>query len=241
MPPVFGPLSPSPTRLWSCAEASWIAVSPSHSAKNEASSPTEAFLDHDFPGRRAEAAAEHHVDRGFRLLHGLRDDHAFAGGKPVRLHDDRRACLAHIVLRGACAFEALIGGGRDVVGLAKVLGEAFRAFESRRPFRRAERLDAGAFEIVDNAGAERHFRSDDDEVDFLLLAKRDHRRVVAEVERHAFGLLRDAGIAGGAIELVGERAGRHLPGQRMLASAGTNNKDVHGTRRRPLEDGRHLV
>ena len=40
MPPVFGPVSPSPTRLWSCAEASGIAVSPSHSAKNEASSPT---------------------------------------------------------------------------------------------------------------------------------------------------------------------------------------------------------
>ncbi len=40
MPPVFGPVSPSPTRLWSCAEAIGSAVSPSHSAKNEASSPT---------------------------------------------------------------------------------------------------------------------------------------------------------------------------------------------------------
>ena len=75
----------------------------------------------------------------------------------------------------------------------------------------------------------------------LLLAESDHRRMVGDVERHAFGLLRDAGIAGRAIELVGERAGRHLPGQRVLASAGTEQKDVHGTRRRPLEDGRHLV
>ncbi len=39
MPPVFGPVSPSPTRLWSCAAVIGIAVSPSHSAKNDASSP----------------------------------------------------------------------------------------------------------------------------------------------------------------------------------------------------------
>ena len=30
MPPVFGPVSPSPTRLWSCAEASASAVSYTH-------------------------------------------------------------------------------------------------------------------------------------------------------------------------------------------------------------------
>ena len=66
---------------------------------------------------------------------------------------------------------------------------------------------------------------------FFSLAKSDHRRVVGDVERHAFGLLRDAGIAGRAIELVGERAGRHFPGQRVLASAGAENEDVHGTRR----------
>ena len=40
MPPVLGPWSPSNTRLWSCAETSGIAVSPSQSAKNDASSPS---------------------------------------------------------------------------------------------------------------------------------------------------------------------------------------------------------
>ena len=39
MPPVFGPWSPSKARLWSCAVASGSACSPSHSTKNEASSP----------------------------------------------------------------------------------------------------------------------------------------------------------------------------------------------------------
>src|SRR3546814_7755395 len=37
--PVFGPVSPSPTRLWSCAEARGRAVRPSTSAKTLASSP----------------------------------------------------------------------------------------------------------------------------------------------------------------------------------------------------------
>ena len=77
---------------------------------------------------------------------------------------------------------------------------------SRAAFARAERLDAGGFQIVDDAGAQRHLGPDHDEVDLARLAERDHRRVVGEIERHAFGLARDAGIAGRAIELVGERA-----------------------------------
>src|SRR4029078_12522046 len=133
----------------------------------------------------------------------------------------------------AGALEALISGSRYIVRLAEVLGEAFRAFEPCAPFRWAERLYASASETVDDARTKRHFRPDDDEVDFLLLAESNHRRMVGDVERHARGLLRDAGVAGGAIELVGERAGRHLPGQRVLASAGTDNEDVHGTRGRP--------
>src|SRR3954469_22017748 len=40
MPPVFGPVSPSPTRLWSCAAPSGSAVVPSQRAKKETSCPT---------------------------------------------------------------------------------------------------------------------------------------------------------------------------------------------------------
>ena len=40
MPPVFGPRSPSHTRLWSWALGSITTLSPSHSAKIEASSPS---------------------------------------------------------------------------------------------------------------------------------------------------------------------------------------------------------
>ena len=39
MPPVLGPVSPSPRRLWSCDDASGTTVSPSVTAMNDTSSP----------------------------------------------------------------------------------------------------------------------------------------------------------------------------------------------------------
>jgi len=44
--------------------------------------------------------------------------------------------------------------------------------------------DAGGFEVVDNAGAERRFRPDHDKVDPAGAAERDHRRMVGGIERH---------------------------------------------------------
>jgi hypothetical protein len=52
--------------------------------------------------------------------------------------------------------------------------------------------------------------------------------MVGEIERDAFGLLRDAGIAGRTHEPLGERACGHLPGERVLAPAGTQEENVHG-------------
>ena len=51
--------------------------------------------------------------------------------------------------------------------------------------------------------------------------------MVGDVERDAFGLLRDAGIARRAEQPVGQRARRKLPRQRVLAAAGTEEKNVH--------------
>ena len=61
----------------------------------------------------------------------------------------------------------------------------------------------------------------------LAPAKGDHRRMVGDIERDAFGFARDAGIARRAVKPVGQRACRHLPGQRMLAAAGAQQQNVH--------------
>ena len=136
------------------------------------------------------------------------------------------AVLAHVFFRRGAPLETLIGGGRNLVGFTEILGEALGAFEPRRPFARAEGLDAGFFQIVDDADAERHFRTDHNEVNLGCLAETDHRRMVRDIDRDAFGFLGDAGIAGRAIEFVGQRARRHFPGQRVLAAAGTEDQDV---------------
>ena len=187
----------------------------------------EKLLHHQLGAGLAQPAAEHHVDRGLRLGDAFRHHHALAGGEPVGLDDDRRALRAHIVLRRRRRGEPLVGGGRDVVRPAQVLGEALGAFEAGGGLARAERLDAGGREIIDDAGAERRLRPDHDQIDRMRLAERDHRRVVGDVERHDLALLGDAGIAGRAIEPLGERARGDLPGERMLAPAGAEEEDVH--------------
>ena len=189
MPPVLGPWSPSKTRLWSCAAASGIAVSPSHSAKNEASSPLRNSSITTSAPASPSAAAEHHVDRGFRLRDRLRDDDALAGREPVGLDDDRRALRAHVGLRGRGRGETLIGRGRNVVRPAQVLGEALGAFEPRRGLARAECLDAGGGEIVDDA---RHTSGASGPTTTRSIVPRaaecDHRRMVGDVERDAVRL-----------------------------------------------------
>ena len=115
---------------------------------------------------------------------------------------------------------------------AQILGEGFRAFEPRRLPARPERLDAGGFEIVDDAGAERRLRPDHHEGDVMRAAERDHGFVVGEIERDELAVLRDAGIAGRTIKPLHQRARRNLPRQRMLAAAGTEQENVHGIRSR---------
>ena len=59
-------------------------------------------------------------------------------------------------------------------------------------------------------------------------AKRNDRGVIFDIERDAFSVARDARIAGRAIEPIGQRARRHFPGERVLASAGAEKQDIHG-------------
>ena len=187
----------------------------------------QELLDHHFGAGLAQSAAEHHVDGGLRLGDAGRDHDALAGGEPVGLDHDRRALGAHVSLRRRRRGEALIGRGRNVARLAQILGEALGAFELGGRLARTEGLDPGGAEIIHDAGAERRLGADDDEIDLVRPAERDHRRMVGNVERHQLAFPRDAGIARRAVELLDQRARRDLPGQRMLAPAGAEEEDVH--------------
>src|SRR5690606_22258034 len=70
-------------------------------------------------------------------------------------------------------------------------------------------------------------RPDDDEADLLLLREGDDGFMVGDIERDAFGVLRDAGIAGRGVKPAQQRRGRNLPRQRMLAPARADQEYVH--------------
>ena len=63
----------------------------------------------------------------------------------------------------------------------------------------------------------------------LRLAEVDHRRMVGDVERHAFGFPRDAGIARRAPQFCQQWGSGDFPRQSVFAAAGTEQKDVHGS------------
>ena len=110
---------------------------------------------------------------------------------------------------------------------AQVLGESLRAFEPRRRPPRPEGFDAGGFEIVDDPRHQRPFGANHHEIDPLRLAKIGHRGMVGRIEPDQLGVPGDPGVPRGAIEPVDQRTIRELPGQRMLAPAGPEQKQVH--------------
>ncbi len=127
--------------------------------------------------------------------HGHGHHHALAGGEPIGLDHDRRALRADIGQRLGGVIEAAVGAGRNVEFAAEVLCETLGALELGGLLARAERLDAGAREIIDDPGRQRRLRADHDEIHRVTLAEIDHRRVVGNIEGDAFGFLRDPGIA----------------------------------------------
>ena len=187
----------------------------------------KAFLDHDLGAGRAERAREHHVDGGLRVLDCLCDHDALAGREPVRLHDDRRTLFGYVAFRRLGGGETPVGGRGNAGATTEVLGEALGAFQPRGGFRRPERLDAGRFKVVDNAGRQRRLGPHDDEIDLVVAAECDHGPVVGGVNRHKLRLLRDAGIARRTPQPVDERAGGKLPGQRVFTAAAAEQKNIH--------------
>ena len=86
MPPVFGPSSPSSSRLWSRAAGSASGSQPVADRDDARLRALEALLDHE-AGRPRPRRVD--ADRGRAPRPpSLADDHALAGREPVRLDDD---------------------------------------------------------------------------------------------------------------------------------------------------------
>src|SRR5262249_60498915 len=84
---------------------------------------------------------------------------------------------------------------------------------------------------------QRPFRPDHHEIDALAPGEVDEPGAIVRSDRHALGLLRDAGIPRRAIELAAERRGRDRPAQRMLAPARPYHQDAHSIPARSVSSG----
>ena len=224
MPPVLGPVSPSPMRLKSRAGASGSARSPSHSASTDSSSPRRNSSTSD----RVVAEApllDHRHQRGVRLRLVLGDHHALAGREPVGLDHrgvggDRR----HPLLDRA---DDPVPAGRDPGRLHDLLGERLRALEPRGLALGPEHRHALGLELVGEPGHERRLRPDDDEVDARLRRGGGQRHRVADVGVEPLRLRADARVARRAQQLRLLRRAGERADDRVLAPARADDEDPH--------------
>ena len=169
MPPVLGPVSPSPTRLWSCADASAMARVPSTSANRLASSPSRnsSITIGPSPAARIAASASSRVIATVTPLPAARPSALITTGI------EKPSSAAKASVDG---FDPGIIRRWNSRARAKVLGKAFRAFELGGGSAWPEGGNSRSPRRVGDSGDERGFGSDDDEID-RLAPSRDARRL----------------------------------------------------------------
>ena len=255
IPPVFGPTSPSSSRLWSRASGSATASRPSHSAMRLASRPcrrssttTQATASRRSlqTGRRGQL-----LDGAFGLGRRIAHDHALACRQAIRLDHDAVPAAGQLgregdrrgrVIEGGRARHPDAGRARDVVT------ERLARLDPGRRLRRPEDGEACSAKRVGDAGRQRRLRPDDDQLGGLAPGDRDDRRRIERVDarRPADAWLgRDGGTPGRDDHLVDARFAGQLPGERMLAGAAPDDEDpgrhdqAHADNPGRLRIGRH--
>ena len=164
MPPVLGPVSPSPTRLKSCAGSSGTTVSPSTTQNSDTSGPSRNDSSSTgWPASSRLAACARAASRSAVTTTPLPaaspsslTTHAGspAGGpEPVQRRVEMRRVVDDLAGRGPHA-----GGGHHV------LGERLRSLDARGVLRRPEAGDAGGAHRVGDTEHQRHLGADDHQV-----------------------------------------------------------------------------
>ncbi len=226
MPPVFGPRSPSASRLWSRDSGQRQRLAAVAQRDQAGLAAVEPLLDHD-PGARR---VQHAGDRRLGLGQVVADRHALPGRQPVVLDDD--PCAVRVerpgeghrrigILERCASRHADAGRGRDLVA------ERLAALDPRGGGGRAEDRDPRGDERIGHAGRQRRLRPDDDQLDRLSPCERDHRGPVERVDvGAAHPRLAGDGVAPrGDDHLVDARLRPELPGQRVLAAAAPHDED----------------
>src|SRR6185436_18947102 len=129
----------------------------------------------------------------------------------------------------ACTRKGRIRRGWDRVALEKGLGIGLRSLEPRGCGDRTEAPQPCAREGIDDSRDKWAFGPDDREIDPLLARETKQTRQIVGRNcdvTHA-RLEGGAGITGRDVHLRDPRGLRHLPGERVLASAAADDEDAH--------------
>ena len=213
IPPVLGPVSPSPTRLKSCAGTSGTTVVPSIRQNSETSGPSRnSSITTRCPAACRSASAR-----------SVGDDHALARGELVVLDDVRRLQPVEDCRHLGRRVGYPVAGGRNAGGGHDLLGERLASLERGGRGARAEDLEAGRPKVVGDAGDQRSLRSDDDEVGGDLGSRVDRGD-----QRQDGGDRGDARVAWRAEQRGDRGVAGQRQAQRVLAPAATDDKDPHG-------------
>ena len=153
---------------------------------------------------------------------------ALAGGEAIGLDHDRRALRADISQRVGGIGEAAIGAGRNIElrvhsALVKPLEPSSWAAALLGPNAlMPAAVRSSTIPATSGVSGPTMTRST-----LLALQKSITGGMVGDVERDAFGLVGDAGIARRAPQFGQQRRSGDLPRQSVFAAAGTEQEDVH--------------
>ena len=226
---MFGPVSPSPTRLWSCAGSRIQKFRPSQRASTLSSGPLEALLDQDRRALVAEGLPDEDLlDRGLRLGGILRDDHTLARAEAGRLHDAAVLARRDERKRLLGVGEGAGVGGRHARGAHDLLGERLVPLELRTGARRPEDdAPRRVGELRRVVGRERRLGTDDDEADLLPLAPAGQSEHVADRLGAGRPEIEEPRVRAGLDPEPPEPAAlAQLPGEGVLAAAGSEEEDM---------------
>jgi len=188
----------------------------------------QEFFDHHFGTGATELTVEHGTGGLDRLIGGIDDQHALAGGQSACLDDDGRTLTAYPVGIKIFTGEGGMGGGRDAVSTKEFFGECLGAFELGGCLARAKAAQPGSFEGVDHTEYERCLGTDDGQIDLFVAGEGDEPFDVFGIDGHIAhaGFAGGAGVTRGHQHFADTRRLGTLPGERVFAPAATHDEDL---------------
>ncbi len=218
---MFGPSSPSPTRLKSWAGINGTAAVPSVTTKSETSGPARycSITTRSQAAACARASSAEPVTT--TPLPAARPSSLTTYGGPK---SSSARCTSSSVVH---AYDREVG---TPAAAHHVLGEHLGPLEPGRGRGRPETGDALGPDGVGHAGHQRRLGSDHDQVGGQFDGEGGDRGRVGGGHLPQLGHLGDAGVAGGGDEEVDLRVGGQADGEGVFAPAGTDEKYAHGRR-----------